>query len=106
MLRVGCVQTSGLWGEEAHLALSAILVDTLNLDATSGRTRAVDTEMVHALLHQFPALNRDTLFTDANEARFNVHHLSLPQLLRKDYKQVKVRKGVLPPGLFTDHEEG
>lgn len=74
------------------LLLSAILTDTVNVDASKGRCTTDDTEMVQRLLAVAGDCGSQAALYDAvSAAKFDVSALSLPQLLRKDYKQIEVR---------------
>ena len=79
-------QGDPLGADEAELLLSAILVDTVNLDLTAGRTTPLDTDMAARLLALCPGLSQDELYQSVQTAKADLAPLTLAQLLRKDFK--------------------
>ncbi|CAG8786148.1 10314_t:CDS:1, partial [Dentiscutata erythropus] len=80
------------WNETiAKFLLSAILVDTVLLDFSSGRTSQKDQEAVDFLLDVIHPPNHKTFiknyYDEIQNSRFNITHLSNFDLLRKDYKE-------------------
>eukprot|EP00054_Salpingoeca_dolichothecata_P016575 m.97476 g.97476 ORF g.97476 m.97476 type:complete len:581 (-) comp22044_c0_seq3:47-1789(-) len=73
--------------EETELLLATILTDTINLDASKGRSTKQDEQAVDKLLTMCPSLDRGKLFEDVMKAKFDVSQLSTTDLLRKDYKE-------------------
>lgn len=77
----------------AELALGAILIDTVNLEAeqkvTDHDRKAV--EYLETKINASPKLSsayrRKAFFEEINNAKSNLDHLSLEDILRKDYKQ-------------------
>jgi exopolyphosphatase len=70
----------------AELLLAAVLLDTVNLDRSSGRATVRDRETARRLMK---AADVETvgLYEDLVRARGNVEGLSSAQLLAKDYKE-------------------
>ncbi len=83
-------ETAAWDGELAHLALAPILIDTTNLKDKSKVTRG-DTEAVKYLESKIAAssvkYSRDDYFNEMSAAKADVGQLSIPDILRKDYKQ-------------------
>lgn len=88
------VANASIWDAEvAELALGAILIDTVNLQAeqkvTNHDREAV--EYLEARIHASPKLSqcygREAFFNEINDAKSDLNHLSLEDILRKDYKQ-------------------
>ncbi len=81
-----------LWNAElARLAIAPILTDTGNITYES-KTTSVDVEAVKYLDHWIAAqegsnYNRAEYFKQITEAKEDIGELSLPDILRKDYKQ-------------------
>ncbi|EDV21335.1 uncharacterized protein TRIADDRAFT_60259 [Trichoplax adhaerens] len=78
--------------EVGLLLLSAIIVDTANLDVNFARTTEKDIEIANKLetyvdFDELP-FSRLELYDKMKEAKFNVSHLSTYDLLRKDYKSI------------------
>eukprot|EP00043_Microstomoeca_roanoka_P006951 m.67347 g.67347 ORF g.67347 m.67347 type:complete len:251 (+) comp13631_c0_seq1:411-1163(+) len=71
-----------------ELLLSAVLIDTVNLDHSKGRTFAED-EHAARLLEPLVSSQRDELFSAVQGAKFDCTHLTTTQLLRKDYKEIR-----------------
>eukprot|EP00055_Hartaetosiga_balthica_P017294 m.114777 g.114777 ORF g.114777 m.114777 type:complete len:595 (-) comp9283_c3_seq1:1698-3482(-) len=69
-----------------ELLLSAIVVDSVNLDESKGRTFPLDVSAAD-LLEQWSLSPQQALFDAVMEAKFNCSHLTPSQLLIKDYKQ-------------------
>lgn len=77
----------------AKLALGAILIDSINMQATHKISEA-DTKAVrfleakiHISYKYGKSYSRDGFFAELNEAKSNIAALSLRDILRKDYKQ-------------------
>lgn len=77
----------------AKLALGAILIDSINMQATHKISEA-DTKAVrfleakiHISYKYGKSYDRDGFFAELNEAKSNIAALSLRDILRKDYKQ-------------------
>jgi inorganic pyrophosphatase/exopolyphosphatase len=62
--------------------LSPLLVDTVCLDASAGRCHDLDRTWAEKLQER-TGLNPQEVFARVNEAKFDVSHLSVSQLLRK-----------------------
>eukprot|EP00730_Choanoeca_flexa_P011811 TRINITY_DN2818_c0_g1_i1.p1 TRINITY_DN2818_c0_g1~~TRINITY_DN2818_c0_g1_i1.p1 ORF type:complete len:359 (+),score=80.15 TRINITY_DN2818_c0_g1_i1:56-1132(+) len=71
-----------------ELLLSAILVDTINLDASKGRCLAQDRQAADMLLRHM-GLEQEATFQRVQSAKFDVAHLTMEQLLRKDFKKIQ-----------------
>lgn len=69
-----------LAAEEAELLLSAILVDTVNLDASKGRCEACDVDMVARLR---AICSTADIFEQTIAAKFDISSLTCAELLRK-----------------------
>ena len=72
-------------GTVASLLLAAILLDTANLKEGEGRASEKDKTTVERLL-PLASLSREQLFQELFKSRCDVSGLSIPQLLRKDFK--------------------
>lgn len=77
----------------AKLALGAILIDSINLQATHKISEA-DTKAVrfleakiHISYKYGKSYSRESFFAELNDAKSNIAALSLRDILRKDYKQ-------------------
>lgn len=70
----------------ALLLLSAILIDTVNLSSTAGRCSERDRKMAARLL-AITQRDRESFFTDLQQAQHDLAGLGSEELLRKDYKQ-------------------
>jgi exopolyphosphatase len=80
-----------LWNAQlARLALAPVLIDTTNLTMES-KTTTTDREAVELLekwiAAEEDAYSRDDYFNEISEAKQDIGSLSLPDILRKDYKQ-------------------
>eukprot|EP00112_Aurelia_sp_Birch-Aquarium-sp1_P022145 Seg614.3 transcript_id=Seg614.3/GoldUCD/mRNA.D3Y31 product="Exopolyphosphatase PRUNE1" protein_id=Seg614.3/GoldUCD/D3Y31 len=71
----------------SELLLSAILVDTVNLKRSIGRTTEKDIEFAEDL-EEYSTVAGKELFDIANEAKFNLSSLPAKDVLRKDFKLV------------------
>lgn len=80
------------WNAElARLALAPVLIDTTNLTSES-KTTSTDTASVKYLekwiiTGEDKKYSRDEYFTELSAAKEDIGGLSLPDILRKDYKQ-------------------
>jgi len=71
----------------SYLLLSAILIDTYNLDLHSGRTTELDIFMGE-LLTQHSKEDPDQLFDYLQKAKMDISSMTTYNILRKDYKPV------------------
>ena len=85
--------TQGWDAQLAKMALSSILIDTVNLKAP-GKVKAADrgaVDYLEAKIQTFPkyatSWNRDSYYNEINEAKTNIGSLTLMEILTKDYKQ-------------------
>jgi inorganic pyrophosphatase/exopolyphosphatase len=67
------------------LLLGAILVDTVNLDTSTGRTTDIDCDVVKQL-KSITDIDRDHLYSQLQYAKFDLTGLSAYDLLCKDFK--------------------
>ncbi|XP_048581700.1 exopolyphosphatase PRUNE1 isoform X2 [Nematostella vectensis] len=74
------------------LLLSAILLDSVNLDPRAGRMTPKDQHIVQALQDKVK-FNLEELYHSVNEAKFDVSGLTSAEILRKDYKAVPLYPG-------------
>lgn len=85
-------EKDALWNAQlARLALAPVLIDTTNLTIES-KTTPADVEAVKYLEHWITAeqgskFNTAEYFNQISEAKEDIGGLSLPDILRKDYKQ-------------------
>ena len=85
--------TRGWDAQLAKLALSSILIDTANLTA-SGKVREVDRQTVNNLEAKIQlsaggakTWNREEFYREIDVAKRNIDHLTLEEILIKDYKE-------------------
>ena len=81
---------AGIPRELADLLLSAVLLDTLDLDAVAGKVQAVDRAACTLLAPQSSFATRDAQtawYTALRAAQADVSQLTAAQKLRRDYKQ-------------------
>lgn len=83
-------ETAKIDAQLAKLALGAILIDTVNLEAEAKVTEH-DRKAVDYLKSKINLGSRnfdpDAFFTEINNAKSNLDSLTLEEILRKDYKQ-------------------
>eukprot|EP00050_Salpingoeca_kvevrii_P008798 m.305178 g.305178 ORF g.305178 m.305178 type:complete len:367 (-) comp17592_c0_seq1:130-1230(-) len=94
-----------LTSDEKELLLTTILIDTVNLDASKGRTTDLDKGTCAELAAALPAIDPEVLFQNAIKAKFDLHSLSCAQLLRKDYKERtfgQIKCGVASVGISLE----
>ncbi|PIK38762.1 hypothetical protein BSL78_24394 [Apostichopus japonicus] len=72
----------------AALAIGTILLDTVNLSTTAGRTTDKDTRVVYTLSRHCPNLLHQEVFDALQKSKFDVTGLSAMDVLRKDFKSV------------------
>ncbi|EDQ90582.1 uncharacterized protein MONBRDRAFT_6969 [Monosiga brevicollis MX1] len=72
-----------------EMLLSAILIDTVKLDASKGRCLPLD-QAVAGALNEVLDWDLNAEFDRLQQAKADVSHLTVNQLLRKDYKQIDV----------------
>lgn len=76
--------------ELAYLALAPVLIDTTNL-TTESKVTPADVEAVEYLksiiMENSSGFDSDKYFEEVSEAKHDIGGLSLPDILRKDYKQ-------------------
>jgi exopolyphosphatase len=90
--------------QTATLLLGAILVDTVNLDASSDRVTALDhsaAEMLLPFVGMYNTEDRRLLFEFVQEHKFRCDHLSTRDLLRKDFKMWQVDENSLRYGISS-----
>jgi exopolyphosphatase len=84
-------ETTAWDAELAHLALAPILIDTNNLEDNS-KVTPIDIEAVKYLESKIAAssvkYNRDDYFNNISTAKGDIGQLTIPDMLRKDYKQL------------------
>lgn len=95
-----------------NLMLSAILVDTINLDPALGRCFPVDIVAVDYLYKQLKIPDEERpkhqkeLFDALQAAKFDVSEMSTRDLLRKDYKPLESQLGTIGLSTVTWHLDG
>ncbi|KAK5137697.1 hypothetical protein LTR08_007268 [Meristemomyces frigidus] len=93
---------AGASAQVAKLALGSILIDTYNLES-GDKVKDHDRKAVDYLEAKIQAsgddYDRDTFFEKINSAKSDIDGLSLPDILRKDYKQWS--EGVLTLGISS-----
>ncbi|XP_071942352.1 uncharacterized protein [Antedon mediterranea] len=76
----------------AKLLIGTILFDTVKLSESAGRVTPKDVKMVEDLQKFCPNINKDEVYQEIHNAKFDVAGLSMLDLLRKDFKTVSSRR--------------
>lgn len=71
----------------AHLLTGTILIDTVNLSPSAGRTTEKDIRVISQMSEVFPDIDREGLVKKLQFEKLNIMSLSTRDLLRKDYKE-------------------
>ncbi|CAG8465409.1 2335_t:CDS:2 [Ambispora gerdemannii] len=84
-------QLNGHGRKLANLLLAPILIDTVCLDVSKGRTTEKDQKAANFLLNTLQISDHNAFiaeyYNEIQKARRNISHLSTHDLLRKDYKE-------------------
>ncbi|ESO95061.1 hypothetical protein LOTGIDRAFT_81753, partial [Lottia gigantea] len=72
------------------LLYGTILIDTINMSPEAGKTTDKDTLMIHKLEDTLEEMgvDRDTLYEDLNDAKFDLSGLTTSEILEKDMKLI------------------
>jgi hypothetical protein len=72
---------------EAHMLLSAVLLDTINMNPVSGRGTQLDFDIADKLAAHAGVTNTTSMYDELFTAKQDVAALTANELLRKDYKE-------------------
>jgi exopolyphosphatase len=86
-------EPAGMDTDLASLLLSAVLIDTVNLDPAAGRATDLDRRIAGQLRSACPALDSDALYGRVLAAKTDIARLSTFDLLRRDSKAFGAARG-------------
>uniref|UniRef100_A0A8C3AT38 Prune exopolyphosphatase n=1 Tax=Cyclopterus lumpus TaxID=8103 RepID=A0A8C3AT38_CYCLU len=90
----------------AQLLYAAVVLDCVNMAPSAGKVTPKDLRLAEALEARFPALpERDALFHELQDAKFDVSGLNTQQMLLKDMKAVSGSLNVAISALYVTLED-